>query len=108
MQFIYLPLMYAASLFGMNVNVFQNNPDWRWYILFSVAFLFFTLGLWVVSDPDFKLRSFLSGKAHLFIQGKWHDFLWRYEKNYRDEASEKAAPSIRTKARLDEQASSNC
>ncbi|EKJ75846.1 hypothetical protein FPSE_04026 [Fusarium pseudograminearum CS3096] len=32
--FIFLPAMFASSLFGMNVNILENNPDWRWYLLF--------------------------------------------------------------------------
>ncbi|KAH7220436.1 uncharacterized protein BKA55DRAFT_697488 [Fusarium redolens] len=28
--FIFLPAMFAASLFGMNVDILENNPDWRW------------------------------------------------------------------------------
>ncbi|KAH6965002.1 ankyrin repeat-containing domain protein [Fusarium venenatum] len=32
--FIFLPAMFASSLFGMNVNILEDNPDWRWYLLF--------------------------------------------------------------------------
>ncbi|KAJ6089679.1 hypothetical protein N7467_004895 [Penicillium canescens] len=28
--FIFLPLMFASSLFGMNVDLLKDNPDWRW------------------------------------------------------------------------------
>ncbi|KAJ6093154.1 ankyrin [Penicillium sp. IBT 16267x] len=58
--FIYLPLMFTASLFGMNVNLLQNDPDWRWYLLFGVGILLFTYGLWVVSDPNFNLDPLLA------------------------------------------------
>lgn len=34
----------------MNVNALQNNPDWRWYIVFGAASLFLTYALWKVSD----------------------------------------------------------
>ncbi|RGP71766.1 ankyrin repeat [Fusarium sporotrichioides] len=32
--FIFLPAMFASSLFGMNVNILESNPDWRWYLIF--------------------------------------------------------------------------
>ncbi|GKZ80349.1 hypothetical protein AnigIFM56816_004569 [Aspergillus niger] len=48
--FIFLPLMFASSLFGMNVNALQSNPDWRWYIVFGAASLLLTYALWKVSD----------------------------------------------------------
>ncbi|PYI07357.1 ankyrin [Aspergillus sclerotiicarbonarius CBS 121057] len=39
-----------TSLFRMNVNVLQNNPYWRWYIVFGVASLLLTYVLWKISD----------------------------------------------------------
>jgi len=36
------------SLFGMNVDILKDNPDWRWYILFGGAFLILTLVGWLV------------------------------------------------------------
>ncbi|KPA37999.1 hypothetical protein FLAG1_09170 [Fusarium langsethiae] len=32
--FIFLPAMFASSLFGMNANILESNPDWRWYLIF--------------------------------------------------------------------------
>lgn len=34
----------------MNVDVLQNNPDWRWYVLFGFMSLALTLGLWKFSE----------------------------------------------------------
>jgi len=36
------------SLFGMNVNILQNYPDWRWYILFGGGFLLITFLAWLL------------------------------------------------------------
>jgi drug/metabolite transporter (DMT)-like permease len=33
----------------MNVNLLQDNPDWRWYILFGVLSLVITAILWLIS-----------------------------------------------------------
>ncbi|BCS20075.1 uncharacterized protein APUU_20507A [Aspergillus puulaauensis] len=44
--FVYLPLMFSASLFGMNVNALENNPDWRWYLLFAGASFLVTFGIY--------------------------------------------------------------
>ena len=33
----------------MNVNLLENNPDWRWYILFGALSFVFTGALWLVS-----------------------------------------------------------
>ncbi|GKZ29163.1 hypothetical protein AbraIFM66950_003323 [Aspergillus brasiliensis] len=58
--FIFLPLMFASSLFGMNVNALQSNPDWRWYIVFGAASLLLTYVLWKVSDQDVRLSQLWS------------------------------------------------
>ncbi|KIL88327.1 hypothetical protein FAVG1_08406 [Fusarium avenaceum] len=45
--FIFLPAMFAASLFGMNVDILESNPDWRWYLLFMGSVLFLTTAGWL-------------------------------------------------------------
>ncbi|KAJ6016529.1 hypothetical protein N7540_011120 [Penicillium herquei] len=47
--FIFLPLMFVSSLFGMNVNLLQDNPDWKWYIFFGGVSLIMTGILWLAS-----------------------------------------------------------
>ncbi|KAK6343868.1 hypothetical protein TWF696_007522 [Orbilia brochopaga] len=37
--FIFLPLLFAASLFGMNVDILENNPSWTWYLVICVPAL---------------------------------------------------------------------
>ncbi|BCS04112.1 uncharacterized protein AKAW2_70990S [Aspergillus luchuensis] len=58
--FIFLPLMFASSLFGMNVNALQSNPDWRWYIVFGAASLLLTYALWKVSDQNIRISQIWS------------------------------------------------
>ncbi|GLA87090.1 hypothetical protein AtubIFM56815_011364 [Aspergillus tubingensis] len=48
------------SLFGMNVNALQSNPDWRWYIVFGAASLLLTYALWKVSDQNVRLSQLWS------------------------------------------------
>ncbi|KAI5850168.1 hypothetical protein DFP73DRAFT_591034 [Morchella snyderi] len=36
--FIFLPLMFIAGLFGMNVDVLSDNPPWQWYLVVSGPF----------------------------------------------------------------------
>ncbi|CAJ0543837.1 Ff.00g039510.m01.CDS01 [Fusarium sp. VM40] len=45
--FIFLPAMFAASLFGMNVDILEGNPDWWWYLLFMGSLLFLTTAGWL-------------------------------------------------------------
>lgn len=33
----------------MNVNLLQDSPDWRWYILFGTLSLVMTVAVWVIS-----------------------------------------------------------
>ncbi|GAT21079.1 hypothetical protein RIB2604_00901000 [Aspergillus luchuensis] len=48
------------SLFGMNVNALQSNPDWRWYIVFGAASLLLTYALWKVSDQNIRISQIWS------------------------------------------------
>jgi Mg2+ and Co2+ transporter CorA len=36
------------SLFGMNVDLLKDNPDWRWYVPFGGAFLIITFVIWLI------------------------------------------------------------
>ncbi|PYI08660.1 hypothetical protein BO78DRAFT_428018 [Aspergillus sclerotiicarbonarius CBS 121057] len=47
--FIFLPLTFASSLFGMDVDILQNDPSWRWYPLFGGVLLLLTVAVWVSS-----------------------------------------------------------
>ncbi|KAJ0416755.1 hypothetical protein BJY00DRAFT_291069 [Aspergillus carlsbadensis] len=59
--FIYLPLMFVASLFGMNIDILKDNPGWYWYLILAVT----TLGANQI--------------IHQYLQepddGRWHKLL---------------------------------
>ena len=38
----------SQSLFGMNVDILESNPDWRWYLLFGGGSLMLTVIVWLV------------------------------------------------------------
>lgn len=46
--FIFLPLMFISSVFGMNVDVLKSNPRWWIYILFAAGTMILTLGVWIL------------------------------------------------------------
>ncbi|KAL0631724.1 hypothetical protein Q9L58_009399, partial [Maublancomyces gigas] len=49
--FIFLPLLFVASLFGMNVDLVQNNPSWIYYIYISIPmFLLLLLSVWILKQ----------------------------------------------------------
>ncbi|KAH6884162.1 ankyrin repeat-containing domain protein [Thelonectria olida] len=41
-------LSWITSLFGMNVNSLENNPDWRWYVAFSGGTMGLTVLAWLI------------------------------------------------------------
>ncbi|PYH99006.1 hypothetical protein BO71DRAFT_3305 [Aspergillus ellipticus CBS 707.79] len=58
-------LSWITSLFGMNVNLLDDNPDWRWYLVLGGASLLFTVIMWTL----FKfvpIESWLEAKWLLF------------------------------------------
>ncbi|KAH8145814.1 uncharacterized protein LAJ45_10137 [Morchella importuna] len=50
--FIFLPLMFVAGLFGMNVDILESNPSWKWYPISAALFMAFVMLAWVL----FKCR----------------------------------------------------
>lgn len=32
----------------MNVNILENNPDWKWYLIIGASSLLLTVALWVM------------------------------------------------------------
>ncbi|PKX92377.1 ankyrin [Aspergillus novofumigatus IBT 16806] len=48
--FIFLPLMLASSLFGMNINLLKDNPNWRWFLPIGVTLVLLTFALWLLFD----------------------------------------------------------
>ncbi|KAF2191869.1 hypothetical protein K469DRAFT_804954 [Zopfia rhizophila CBS 207.26] len=43
--FIFLPLMFISSLFGMNINLLKSDPPWWLYILFATGTTIVTIAL---------------------------------------------------------------
>ncbi|KAB2105292.1 hypothetical protein AG0111_0g7058 [Alternaria gaisen] len=65
--FIFLPAMFTSSLFGMNVNILKDNPDWRWFLLAAGICLVSTICGWLI----FKycpIESWIERKAGKRIQ----------------------------------------
>ncbi|CAG7915948.1 unnamed protein product [Penicillium olsonii] len=50
--FIFLPLMFIASLFGMNIDILESNPAWWLYLPFAAGTIILTLSIWIL----FKTR----------------------------------------------------
>jgi hypothetical protein len=46
--FVFLPLMFIASLFGMNIDILSSNPPWWIYIPFAVVTTLLTLAVWLI------------------------------------------------------------
>ncbi|KAJ2985995.1 hypothetical protein NUW58_g5242 [Xylaria curta] len=46
--FAYLPLLFVASLFGMNVDILKDNPSWWWYFPIAGGFTLLTFTVWIV------------------------------------------------------------
>ncbi|KAI1171509.1 ankyrin repeat-containing domain protein [Nemania sp. FL0916] len=66
--FVFLPLLFVASLFGMNVDILANNPSWLWYFPVAGGFTLFTFTIWIV----FKRFNTLEGnleKVFLWLVG---------------------------------------
>ncbi|KAK4250514.1 hypothetical protein C7999DRAFT_28850 [Corynascus novoguineensis] len=46
--FVFLPLMFIASLFGMNVDVLASDPAWWIYVPFALGTMLLTLAVWLI------------------------------------------------------------
>ncbi|KAA8893539.1 hypothetical protein FN846DRAFT_913925 [Sphaerosporella brunnea] len=47
-QFLFLPAMFVASIFGMNVDLLRNNPRWTYALAWLLITLFLTVLGWFV------------------------------------------------------------
>ncbi|KAJ8132300.1 hypothetical protein O1611_g1324 [Lasiodiplodia mahajangana] len=64
--FAYLPLLFVASLFGMNVDILKDNPSLGWYFLFAVIFTLLTFAAWII----FKRFNTLEGNLEKYFE-RW-------------------------------------
>lgn len=46
--FIFLPLTFIVGFFGMNVDIFANNPSIKWYFVVAVPMMLLVLIFWYV------------------------------------------------------------
>lgn len=60
--FVFLPLTFASSLFGMNVDILQDNPTWRWYPLVGGTLLLLSFGAWICSKFT-NMEKWIAGKT---------------------------------------------
>ncbi|KAF3097224.1 hypothetical protein TWF569_002899 [Orbilia oligospora] len=44
--FIFLPMLFMSSLFGMNVDLLANNPEWWWYLVWTIPCLILVMLFW--------------------------------------------------------------
>jgi hypothetical protein len=47
LAFIFVPLAFVASLFGMNIDILEGNPPWWYYLVISLPLTFLS---WIISD----------------------------------------------------------
>ncbi|KAE8334523.1 hypothetical protein BDV24DRAFT_156798 [Aspergillus arachidicola] len=62
-------LSWITSLFGMNVDILRNNPDWRWYLLFSAFSFLLTVAIWA-SFRFVRIDPWMRGKGLLTRKNK--------------------------------------
>ncbi|RDW56487.1 hypothetical protein BP5796_13128 [Coleophoma crateriformis] len=84
--FIFLPLVFVASIFGMNVDILQSNPSWWFYIPFAAGTAVLTLLVWLAFRSKHVERLFT----------RWTG--WHNERNAWDEEKglRKYTPQIGT------------
>ncbi|GAP90977.1 putative multiple ankyrin repeats single kh domain [Rosellinia necatrix] len=56
--FVFLPLIFVASLFGMNVDILSDDPSWWWYFPVAGGFILLTFAVWIL----FKRSHTLEGR----------------------------------------------
>ncbi|KAH6638134.1 hypothetical protein C7974DRAFT_390939 [Boeremia exigua] len=54
--FVFLPLVFVSGLFGMNVDILESNPSWKWCLVFMAGTLSLTMMVWIVFKrfPDLE------------------------------------------------------
>ncbi|KAL3303002.1 ankyrin repeat-containing protein [Colletotrichum asianum] len=46
--FIFLPLTFIATSFGMNIDILDPNPPWYWYLPFAGVTILLTSAVWLI------------------------------------------------------------
>ncbi|CAI6303043.1 unnamed protein product [Periconia digitata] len=73
--FIFLPLVFAAGIFGMNVDLFTNDPSWLYYLYTSLIVMCLALGGYAISCS--KRRSKKLALSIILAPFRLLTFLWR-------------------------------
>ncbi|KAH6838536.1 hypothetical protein B0I37DRAFT_240364 [Chaetomium sp. MPI-CAGE-AT-0009] len=60
--FIFLPLTFISTLFGMNVNVLDPPPPWWWYLPLALGTMFLCVGIWIIFKRNETLEEDLEQK----------------------------------------------
>ncbi|KAK2738580.1 Ankyrin-2 [Onygenales sp. PD_40] len=68
--FVFLPLMFISSVFGMNVNVLANNPAWWLYIPFALGTVVLSLTVWVLFKRNPKLEDTIETKFEFLFKSR--------------------------------------
>ncbi|KAK3900984.1 ankyrin repeat-containing domain protein [Staphylotrichum tortipilum] len=68
--FIFLPLTFISSLFGMNVDVLDPPPPWWWYAPVAVGTMFLTVSVWIVFKRNETLEERLERKFAWLVKAK--------------------------------------
>ncbi|KAI5837010.1 hypothetical protein DFP73DRAFT_569569 [Morchella snyderi] len=67
--FIFLPLLFVASLFGMNLDILETGPvKWWWYVVLSFSLFVMVLAGWAM----FKYYSTVSGWCGSLAISLWN------------------------------------
>lgn len=67
--FVFLPLMFISSVFGMNVDILKSNPRWWIYILFALGTMILTLGVWILFKRK-NLEGWIEERFQWLVKGK--------------------------------------
>ncbi|KAK3995008.1 hypothetical protein QBC44DRAFT_320932 [Cladorrhinum sp. PSN332] len=59
--FIFLPLTFLSGFFGMNVDIFADNPSIKWYFIGATGVVVFSFLIWL----GFKLNEKKQLNRHL-------------------------------------------
>ncbi|KAF2807556.1 uncharacterized protein BDZ99DRAFT_465386, partial [Mytilinidion resinicola] len=72
--FVFLPLMFIASLFGMNIDLLKSNPGWWWYLPFAVGTMILTFTVWIIFKRSENLENRIAGKFRWLVkQEPWDE-----------------------------------
>ncbi|CEL09027.1 hypothetical protein ASPCAL12170 [Aspergillus calidoustus] len=76
--FIFLPLMFISSLFGMNVDILESNPPWWLYIPLAGGTIVLTMTVWMIFKRD-SSKIGLNAASSLCLLGRHWPTKNRYQ-----------------------------